>query len=718
MTSDNTRHRLGLLAVASLSLFGALFARLWFLQIVEGDTAKAEASNNTTEVVITPAARGRILDRNGQVLVDNRQSIVVGIEAQDFGELSKGKQTAMLKRLSATLSAGRPVDAKVSVEDIRKKLNDGRYSRFRPIPIAEDVSEEDQIYFAEQADLYPSVVVERTTVREYPYGSLAAHVLGYVGPLSDPQWQDLSKDNDPKKPYIQTDEIGKAGVESTFEKDLRGTPGKQVFEVDRTGKIVREMTKERIEPKAGDDVYLSIDAKVQYKAEEALQAQLLNDNVYQGRPGKEAGGLVVMDPSTGQVRAMASYPTYNPADLVGGISCPTWRDLQGLPADGKCGKNMEKEIKLLKKNDDAPVPKLLNRAYQGAYQPASTFKLASAYAALKDGVRSVDSPTNDGGYINLCGGAEGPGCEKQNAGRTPHGTVTLSPALTVSSDIYFYEVGRDFWAENTRNRLGENAFQEGVADLGYGEKTGIDLPAESTGQIPTPKDEMDLAMALYEQDPAYYDNDKDKAKAAGRWNTGFSADMAIGQKLTATPLQTANAYAALANGGTLYRPSVLEKTTAAMDENAVHRTYKRSIIRTIDWGTNRDAFITGFTGVVNPNTQNAGGTALTPFQGFPFESMPLAGKTGTAQTGQYKNGQDRPDNSVFVGFSTGGPTSWVASALLEYSGSGALAAAPAVRMVLEPIADGTIYQFTIPTGGEIDAEAAAQQSGIVGGGSD
>ncbi|HWJ98495.1 MAG TPA: penicillin-binding transpeptidase domain-containing protein, partial [Acidimicrobiales bacterium] len=502
MTSDNTRHRLGLLAVASLSLFGALFARLWFLQIVEGDTAKAEASNNTTEVVITPAARGRILDRNGAVLVDNRQSIVVGIEAQDFSELTKGEQTAVLKRLSATLSAGRPVDQKVSVEAIRKKLDDGRYSRFRPIPIVEDISEEDQIYFAEQADLYPSVVVERTTVREYPFGSLAAHVLGYVGPLSDPQWQELSKQNDPDKPYIQTDEIGKAGVESSYEKYLRGTPGRQVFEVDRTGKVVREMTKERIEPKAGDDVYLSIDAKVQYKAEEALQAQLAN--AYQGRSGKEAGGLVVMDQSTGQVRAMASYPTYNPADLVGGISCPTWRDLQGLPPEGSCkGDSMEKEIKLLKKNDDAPVPKLLNRAYQGAYQPASTFKLASAYAALKDGVRKAGDVTNDGGTVNICGGRDGPGCVKKNAGTPPaqHGPVSLSPALTVSSDVYFYKVGEDFWVR--REQLGETAFQKGVEELGYGEKTGIDLPVESAGQMPTPQDEMDLAMALFEQDPAY-----------------------------------------------------------------------------------------------------------------------------------------------------------------------------------------------------------------------
>ncbi len=717
MTSDSTRHRLGLLAVAALSLFGALFARLWFLQIVEGDTARAEASRNTTKVVITPAPRGRILDRNATVLVDNRESIVVGIEAQDFTELSKASQTSLLERLSTTLSVGRSAEEKVTVKAIRKKLNDSRYTKFRPIPIAEDISEEDQIYFSEQAAQYSSVVVERATVRDYPYGSLAAHLLGYVGPLSDGQWQKFDARNDPKKPYVQTDEIGKAGVEAHYERYLRGTPGRQVFEVDRSGKVVREITSRRVEPKAGDDVYLALDAKVQYKAEEALQAQLANQ--FEGRPGKEAGGLVVLDHSTGQVRAMASYPTYNPADLVGGISCPTWRDLQGLQPEGDCGDNIDQEIKLLKRNDDPPVAKLLNRAYQGAYQPASTFKLASSYAALKDGVRTKDAVTQDNGVIFLCGGTrDDSGCRKQNANQTPHGPVSLSPALTVSSDIYFYEVGRDFWARAKSGSLGETAFQDGVGELGYGHKTGIDLPVETAGQMPTPASEMELAMALFKQDPGAYENDKDVAVQAGRWNTGFSADMAIGQKLTATPLQTANAYAALANGGTLYQPTVLEKITAPQEPAKIHKRFERKVIRTIDWGVNREALVTGFQGVVDPAGQNAGGTAVPTFQGFPFGGMPLAGKTGTAQTGKYKNGQNRPDNSVFVGFSLGGSSNWVASAFLEFSGAGAKAAAPAVRMVLEPIADGSLDAFTIPRGGEIDAAAAADQSGIVVGGTD
>ncbi len=709
MTSDNTRHRLGLLAVAALSLFGALFARLWILQVVEGDTAKVVASGNVTRPVITPAARGRILDRNGIVLVDNRQSIVVGIDAQEFEELPKATQTSVLKRLSATLSAGRPVEEKVSVTGLRKKLNDSRYSRFAPIPVAEDISEEDEIYFAEQASDYPSVVVERTTVRDYPYGSLAAHVLGYVGALSDKQWEAFEEENDPDKPYIQTDQIGQAGVESSYEEYLRGTPGRQVFEVDRRGKVVREIVKDRVEPKPGDDVHLSIDAKVQYKAEEALQARLLAS--FEGEDGREAGGLVVMDQSTGQIRAMASYPTYNPADLVGGISCPTWRDLQGLQPDGTCGDGMTDEISLLKKDGRAPVAKLINRSFQGSYPPASTFKLASSYAATKLAVRDPRDFIYDTGTYKLCEGKQ-KGCVKQNAKRKPHGSVDLQRALTVSSDVYFYGLGDVSWKR--REQLGEDAMQRHIKELGYGTRTGIDLPAESAGDVPTPASEAELAANLFKRNPEAYDNDEAKAKDAGRWRSGFSADLAIGQKVNATPLQTANAYAALANGGTLYQPTVLEKVTAAGDESKVRKQFESNVIRTIDWGDTRELYLNGFRGVVDGNE----GTAVPQFAGFPFGTMPLGAKTGTAQTGKDKYDRERPDNSLFVAFTEGGATSWTASAMLEFSGSGAGAAAPAIRMVLEPIADGSINAFVIPTDGAIDAEAAKDKLGVVADGAD
>ncbi|MCB1038409.1 MAG: penicillin-binding transpeptidase domain-containing protein [Acidimicrobiales bacterium] len=712
--SSDSRHRLGLLAVTAISLFGALLARLWFLQIVEGDSFTLQAEGNATQEVIIPAPRGAIYDRNGVALVQNRQSIIVGIDRQAYADLDDDEQADLKQRLSAALSFAKPVPDQVTVDDIDAKLNDTRYSKFRPVPIAEDLTVEDEIYFSEQQDRYPSVVVERTTVREYPFGSLAAHVLGYVGALSDTQWADLKDHNDAAKPYVQTDEIGKAGVEATYEEYLRGTPGKRVYEVDRAGDIVREVVAKRVDPKPGDDLYLSLDARVQYKAEEALQAQLLN--AFQGREGAAAGSMVVMDHSTGQVRAMASYPTYDPSDLVGGISCPVWRDLQGLDREGPCGDDMTEEIKQRKEDGDPVTPKLLNRALQGSYPPASTFKLASSYAALKVGLITPQTSYADGGSYRLCDG-DGPGCLKQNSGGTGHGTVNLQTALTVSSDVFFYWIGDNVWAQ--RETLGETAMQDAVADLGYGAKSGIDLPGESPGQVPTPDSELELALALYDADPAAYDNDIENAKQAGRWVGGFSADMAIGQKVNATPLQTANAYSALANGGSLLQPSVMEKVTAAGEPDQVVVAHERKVIRTLDFFGAEPSYIAGFRGVVDPTYGN-GGTAQSAFSGFPFSSMPLGGKTGTAQTGEDpKTGYERPDNSLFVGFSVGGPTAWTASAMLEYSGFGAGAAAPAVRMVLEPIADGSIYQFRIPSGGDIDAESAAEQSaGLGGGGAD
>ena len=757
MTTDNSRHRLGLLAVTALSLFGALFARLWVLQIVEGDELSVTAEGNATQEVIIPAARGRIFDRNGIPLVDNRESIVVGIDAQAFEELEDDEQDDLLVRLVDALNVPPEVLPEIvddtttttttvpddgsgttttstittttlpeveappepattyTVEDVRKKLNDSRYSQFRPIPIAEDIAEDQLIYFSEQAEQFPTVVVERETVRDYPYGSLAAHVLGYVGSLSDEQWQDLEDENDPDKPYVQTDQIGKAGVEATYEQYLRGTPGRRVYEVDRTGKVVREIGSERTEPIPGDDLYLSIDAKVQYKAEAALAVQLANH--FEGGDGREAGAMVVQDHSTGQVRAMASYPTYDPRELVGGIPCPVWRDLQGLEREGECGDAMTREIRAMRRDGEAPVPKLLNRAIQGDYFPASTFKLASAYAALKQGIRTPETTISDPGFERFCDG-EGEGCVKTNAGEQGYGAVDLAKSLTVSSDVYYYKVGREFWEQ--REQFGETAFQDAVAELGYGAETGIDLSGEGQGQIPTPEREMELAMALFESNPENYDNDIDVAKDAGRWRTGFSADIAIGQKMTATPLQISNAYSALANGGTLWVPSVLDKVTVTGRPDDIVKSHVPTPIRTIDFGAAREDLIWGFRGVVDPTGQTWGGTATSTFQGFPFGSMPLAGKTGTAQTGEDPETKiARPDNALFVGFTTGGSSSWTAMAMLEYSGSGGRAAAPAVRLVLEPIADGTLASFEIPEGGVLDLEATeAAAAGIAAGAAD
>jgi penicillin-binding protein 2 len=641
----------------------------------------------------------------------------VTIDTQKFTDLGVKKGKAMLVELAHALSADRSPDQAVTVQFLEKRLNDSRFDRLRPVPVLEDATPQDEVYLREEAGRFPSVSVQRETVRRYHFGSLAAHVLGYVGPLADGQWNDpktgFKNHNDPSKPYGQSDDIGKAGVEQTYEHDLRGTPGRRVYQVDRRNRVVNEIRAERVEPQPGDDLYLSLDAKVQYKAEAALQGRL-----YAARKPNfpaPAGAAVVLDPQTGQVRAMASYPTYNPADLVGGIPCPVWRDLQGLDRNGSC-QNVDAEVQA-RPRDDKPVSKLINRATLGAYPPASTFKLATSYAALKLNLIAPDTPVSDGGSVNICGGRSGPSCVKQNAGGAPHGTVNLRSAITVSSDVYFYKLGADAWGK--RDSIGPTALQDQLEQLGYGARTGIDLPAESPGLMPTPDKELATAAALYKANPAAYRDDLKQALAQGRWTVGFSADLAIGQRVLATPLQIANAYAAFANGGTLWTPSVLDHITRGGHPDQVTRVFKAKPIRTIDWGAARQPMLQGFEGVVNSSTTSEVGTAQTPFKGFPFGAFPLAGKTGTAQTGKYSNGRDRPDNSVFTGFEATPDSHWVATAMLEQSGFGAVAAAPTVRLILEPIATGAITNFQIPADGAIDAKAvAAASANIATGGHD
>lgn len=361
----------------------------------------------------------------------------------------------------------------MDVKFLERRLNDSRFNHFRPIPVAEDIPVETEIFLSEQAHLFPAVVVERQTVRAYPYGSLAAHLLGYVGPLSDEQWAAFDEKNDPDKPYEQADEIGKSGVEATYEQYLRGTPGRQVFEVDSAGRIVRELVDRRVDPLPGDDVHLSIDIRIQYKTEEALAAQL-------ARSGSRAtsGATVVVDPRNGQVRAMASWPTYDPAELVGGISQDLWAELT-----------------------DPETKVLSNRVIQEAYPAASTFKLASSYAALSLGIIEPDVAVADPGTHQLCNPPRNTdGCLKKNSGGgAGHGYITLPTTLTVSSDVYYYKIGEAAYYLSANGDVAEDAFQQEIMKLGYGARTGIDLTGESAGRVPTPESNRQLADSLWER---------------------------------------------------------------------------------------------------------------------------------------------------------------------------------------------------------------------------
>jgi penicillin-binding protein 2 len=525
------------------------------------------------------------------------------------------------------------------------------------VPVADDFPKPGLLYLAEHHDDFGNVVsVAQTTVRSYPLGRTASHLLGYVGAATQEELD--AKANSPK-PYTPGDEIGKTGTERTYEDELRGTPGVRKLEIDAGGNTIREL--DYTPPVPGNDVYLSIDANVQAITEQALHDELVNaanrrnkDGSYNQSP---AGSAVILDPNSGQVIAMASYPDYNPADFTRPIPTASWDVL----------------------NDPANYFPLNNRALQGQYAPGSTFKLATALAGLRTGVITPATTINDGGryVVPGCVGAIEQ-CSFLNSGGTAHGRVNLSRALTVSSDVYFYQLGGQFWTD--RSTFGD-PIQDAAKDLGFGTGTGIPLD-EQKGYVLTPGEKK----ALHDANP--------DAWPYGDWYTGDNVQLAIGQNtVTATPLQLANAYSTLANGGTLYSPNIAIKITKGGTNEVVRAIEPRVLHQVAMPAEFRDPIMQGLLGAVNSSE----GTAFGAFRSFP--NWQVAGKTGTAQV------QDKQDTALFVGIAPFDAPQYVGVAVLEESGFGATAAAPVIRRVFQALAD-PANAPTVGPGGVLSAPLA------------
>src|SRR5436190_11091488 len=542
MRSDNPRLRLGIIGIVIVSLFAALFARLWYLQIMASQQFRSVATANRERVILDEAPRGRIFDRNGITLVDNRISIVVTVDKNRLPDGAKrpDQRSAILDRLALELT--RYTGKDVTRTFVENRLNDVRYSPYTPVPVAEDVPKPGLLYLAEHHDEFgDAVAVSQTTVRAYPLGRTGSHVLGYVGSVTQ---EELDARAASAKTYSLGDEIGKTGAERTYEDELRGTPGKRVLEVDAKGTTVRQLS--YTAPIPGDDVYLSIDANVQAITEQALRDELTNAHNRRNNDGSynqsPAGAAVILDPNNGQVVAMASYPDYDPAAFVNGISSAVWDPLTKDP------------------NNYFP---LTNRALQGQYAPGSTFKLVTALAGLRAGAITPQTTISDGGVYVVpgCRGAAEQ-CSFKNSGGTGHGRVNLPRALTVSSDVYFYQLGGQFWTD--RATFGD-PIQDTARDLGFTSESGIPLPGEQKGFVLTPDEEK----KLHEQNPA--------ALPYGDSYVGDNVQMAIGQNTVAvTPLQLANAYSTFANGGTLYSPNIAIRITKGGTQDVVRSIEPRA----------------------------------------------------------------------------------------------------------------------------------------------
>jgi penicillin-binding protein 2 len=633
---DSSRLRLSVLLVVIGCLFMALFVRLWFLQVIDVGGARAAVTTSGEVTLLEPAPRGEILDREGQVLVGNVDVPVIEVERTVAGD------APTVARLAAL--------ADVTVTAMRQAIANDQYTSLQPVPVIHHASPEQVLYVEEHPSLFRGVTA--TTISEphvTPLGEYAGGLLGYVGPI--PSGQVAAYEH---QGYQASAQVGIGGVEQEFESELRGTPGKRVVEVDASGRVLSTVSESA--PVPGRNLRLSIDGALQRLAVQAVQqgeaaARHTFDPVTRRHFTAPGGSAVVEDPRNGQILALATDPTYDPNLFDdGGISDAAYHRLAPCAAVAAAG---QAACELAHPGDP-----LENRPLQGEYAPGSTFKLVTATAGLKDAVITPTSTYDDTGSIVLGSSV------LHDDGGAGAGVIDLPRALTVSSDNYFNQIGITLW--NDRQRLGDTALQDVADDYGFARPTGIDLPYEDAGVIPTP--------ASYAKEFEEFPQDF----ATGTWYSGDSAHIAIGQgQVLVTPLQLANAYAAFANGGTRYRPHVAldaetltgRVTTRFATSVAGHSPYLSS--------AQRAALLHGFEGVVD----NPGGTAYGDFAGGPLAADHIAGKTGTAQV----TGAGKQNTSVFTSFAPAGAPRYVVDCFVEDAGYGASVAAPVVRALYDQL---------------------------------
>jgi penicillin-binding protein 2 len=414
--------RIAVFGGVALALFVVLFFRLWFLQVLNGDKYLAEAKNNRTREYRISAPRGEILDRGGEKLVTNRTSLALQVNPRKLPEDPRRRHAELARLAELTHS---------SLPRLRKTMHEQlKLAASAPVTLRRDVGHYLVFYLQENQNRFPGVAVQRVFVRRYPDGTLAAHILGNVGEISEEQLKE------PRYRGLQPgDEIGQAGVEYTYDHYLRGRPGVERIQVDAFGQPTRNGRLESKPPAPGDSLKLTIDSEVQAAGESALAAR--------GLPG----GFVTMNVDNGEILGLGSFPTFDPSELI---------------------EPSQAQVNALFRNEQAP---LTDRAIAGLYPTGSTFKPITAIAALESGNLTPTEVINDPGQFEIGGEVF------KNAGEAANGSVSLVSALEVSSDVFFYNLGFRMW--NTGD------LQHWAHSLGIGRPTGIDLPGAEEGLLPS-----------------------------------------------------------------------------------------------------------------------------------------------------------------------------------------------------------------------------------------
>ena len=661
---ERSNLRLVILSVLVVSLMATLLVRLFYLQVVTGESYREAAQSNTVREVVTPAVRGLILDQAGRPLVANRTSLVVTVDRVMLQrEVDDG--AAVIARLAQILD--------VPAASISDRLltcgADGAKpppvcwngSPYQPIPIARDVDAQTALSIMESRVNFPGVTAGLEAIRTYPapFDVNAAHLLGYLGPVGEDALT-LQADSTAYDRLRRTDVVGRSGLEATYDEAIRGKPAVSTLEVDTSGRITKTLDEKPAI--AGDYIVSTIDARLQNVVEQQLVAAVQRAQA-QGNPG-DSGAAVVVDVRNGHILAMASYPTYDPSIWVGGVTAKQYQDLMDSDA-------------------------LSSNAIQGLFAPGSTYKVISTAAAARAGF-SLYSKYQCPNQVKL-------GTQTfRNFESAGYGPITLKRAIEVSCNTVFYGIADKMWADaggNDANRNSADPIAETAKMFGLNEKTGIDLPGEATGRVSSrtfkvanweQKRDTWCANAVSgypetrktnpEQADYFTALDRENCADGFRWREGDALNAAIGQGDTAvTPLQMAMAYSAIANGGTLYQPQMVKAIIGAdgqvVDEIAPVVTDRVDVSRTAI------SFITSALRGVTTD-----GSGKTPFAGFPLDQIPIASKTGSAQvTGS------KVSTSWFASFAPANKPRYAVVMMVTQGGTGSKTSGPSVRKIYEEL---------------------------------
>jgi penicillin-binding protein 2 len=667
----SSRRRLLVLYAVVAIMLASLGGRLWYLQVMNTTAFTKLAAENQTRHVAVPAVRGQILDDTGAALVSNQTELVVSVDEMTLSQQSDGG-VAVLHRLASLLHMQYPTLAdKVRLCTATVPQPCWAGSPYEPIPVDTSVSAQVALQVLEEPKDYNGVTAQVQPVTEYPEpdGANPAQVLGYLQPITQAEMK--AEHLSTVTGFSGEDLVGQAGLEAQYNAPLSGQPGTQVVTVNAAGDVTGTLGTTAAQ--SGDDLVTSINSQIQADTQNALDAAVARSR--QEGNATDQGAAIVMT-TTGRIVAMASYPDYNPSVWTGGISQKEYKYLSS-PSHGE------------------PI---YNWTTQGEYAPGSTFKITSTAAAVADGY-SINGLYDCPATVNIDGHSFA------NDGEPNLGDMSFSEALIQSCDTVYYNLAYDMYQTDnpgantvTSPNAPTQKMQQMELDWGFGKNSGIDLPAESTGDIPTRQ-----WLYWFYQDNAHKGQDWCKnGKEDGSyvqqiewqdcqdgnvWEPGLAAIAAIGQGYVAvTPVQLADAYAALANGGKLYSPRIGEALVSPAT-GQVAQWINPPVVRQLPVSKYTLSYMrSALAGVVSQ------GTAAGAFGGFPLNKVCVAGKTGTAQL------FGKNATSVFASFAPCNNPKYVVVVMVPDSGYGADVAAPAVRQIYDGIYGLEGHKAAVPNG--------------------